>query len=197
MENILLEFKKEILQYYQGLSDPEWKTFHHQLKPKIYKKGDTIFSQAKVCNRVLFIAEGIVASGYQSEENPVINRFFKPKGLCSNIESLLSGLLSNDRVFAITKVQGLLIPKDTFMEYYLHSHTIGFYFRMRLLDVIREDKQFLSIKTNSKIEKQIAFLQENYPEVILETPWKYIANFIGVTPAWLSRKLKENSKKRN
>ncbi|MEL7122598.1 MAG: hypothetical protein AAFO07_24340 [Bacteroidota bacterium] len=195
MEKILVEFKKEILQYYQGLSEKEWKTFHHQIKPKVYEKGVTIFSQAKVCKHVLFIAEGIVASEYQSKENTVINRFFKPKGLCSNIESLMSGLLSNDRIFAITKVQGLLIPKNVFMEYYLHSNKIGFYFRLRLLDVIREDKQFISIKTNSKIERQIAFLQENYPEVILETPWKYIANFIGVTPAWLSRKLNENPKK--
>ncbi|MEO0527275.1 MAG: hypothetical protein AAFZ89_08620 [Bacteroidota bacterium] len=194
MEKTSLAFKKEIIAYYPDLSESEWEIFRAQLKPKMYKKGTTIFSQATVCKHVLFVSEGIVASEYQTTEDQVINRFFNAKALCSNVESLMSGTLNNDRMFAITNVLGVLIPKSTFIQYYLHSDRIGLYFRMKLLDIIREDKQFISMKTNSRIETQLTFLQENYPDIILETPWKYIASFIGVTPAWLSRKLKENPK---
>ncbi|MEM9329099.1 MAG: hypothetical protein AAGA85_25775, partial [Bacteroidota bacterium] len=76
-------------------------------------------------------------------------------------------------------------------EHYLYSDGIGLYFRKKMIEILLEDKEFMTIKTLSGVQGKLAFLQENYPEVILETPWKYIANFMGVTPAWLSRTLKK------
>ncbi|MEM6817094.1 MAG: hypothetical protein AAF600_22330, partial [Bacteroidota bacterium] len=58
-------------------------------------------------------------------------------------------------------------------------------------EILLEDKQFMSMKTVSGLKPKLTFLQEDYPEVILDAPWKYIANFMGVTPEWLSRNLQK------
>ena len=193
MNDILLAFKKEVLRYYPKLSEEEWNAFQHLIVPMIYKKGAVIFPQTEVCKQVLFITEGLTASEYHSATASSITRFFKSNGLCTNVLSLFYEAVNDDRVFAITQVKGILIPKDVFLEYYLHSEGIGLYFRQRLLEVIIEDKKFITTKTIGGVKAQLSFLQEEYPEVILETPWKYIANFMGVTPAWLSRVLKKET----
>ena len=195
MDNVAQSLKAEILKYCPDLSEEEWNSFQPRISIVSYKKGTTIFPSTEVCKHILFIKEGIVASQYQSKEDFVISRFFKSKGLATNIVSLLSDQLDNDRLFAITPVQGVLISKSLFLENYLSAKKIGQYFRKRLLEVIVEDKQFITIKTISKVPAQLAFLQEHYPEVLLEAPWKYIANFMGVTPAWLSRVLKSDPRK--
>ncbi len=193
MNPVLLAFRQEIISYYPNLSDSEWNDFQTPLKAMTYKKGDTIFPTDQVCKYILFIANGIVAAEDQSTDTLVISRFFQSKGLCTKVESILNNQRYNDRMFAVTQVQGVLIPKDLFLNLYLHNHHIGIYFRKKLLEIIVEDKQFISIKTNSSIKAQLAFLQEHYPEVVLETPWKYIADFMGVTPSWLSRVLKKDT----
>lgn len=191
MDHRLHAFKTEVLQYTDILSEDDWHFFQLQLKPVSYLKGEEVFSRTEVCKMVLFISEGLLASEFHTEEEYIINRFFKPNDLCANLVSLLTEQLANDRLFAVTNVAGVLIPYQLMMENYLHSTSIGIYFRKKVLETMLADKHFMSVKTISGVEPKLTFLQENYPEVILHTPWKYIASFMGVTPSWLSRKLKQ------
>lgn len=193
MDNILPTFKQEILSSCPKLSGEEWDGLKQQLTPIIYKKGATIFPVTQVCKHVLYIDKGIAASENQAKEDFVINRFFKPKDLCSNLESLTYDTFSDDRLFAITPIEGILIPKQVFLAHYYYTENIGVYLRKKILETLLEDKRFISIKTNSDVQSQLAFLQNHYPEVLLETPWKYIAQYIGVTPEWLSRVLKKGN----
>ncbi|MEM8568132.1 MAG: hypothetical protein AAGF85_16845 [Bacteroidota bacterium] len=183
--------KKEMSLYLDHFQEQDWDVFEDRLSPVSYKKGDTVFPASEICKKVLFIVNGILASEYQAKEDLTITRFFKSKGLCSNIVSLFNQQLANDRIFAITNVEGVLIPYELMLENYLYSNGIGIYFRKRLLEILLEDKQFMSMKTVSGLKPKLTFLQEDYPEVILDAPWKYIANFMGVTPEWLSRNLQK------
>ncbi|MEO0338015.1 MAG: hypothetical protein AAF242_02260 [Bacteroidota bacterium] len=191
MDTRLASFKTDIKQYYQGLSEQEWDSFAESLIPVSYKKESIIFPIDKVCKQLLYISEGVVASQFQEDSKQVISRFFKSQSLASNIVSLLSKQTYYDQLIAITAVKGLLIPEQVFMDHYLHAHGIGLYFRKKLLNNTIEAKHFISIKTIAEVKYQLKFLQEYYPEILLEVPWKHIADFMGVTPAWLSRTLKK------
>ena len=191
MDFRLQAFKEEILSYTDQLSEEEWDEFQARLRPVSFKKGQDVFPVSEVCKKALFTVEGILASEFQTKEGSFITRFFKSKDLCSNIVSLFSQQLAHDRVFAITPVEGILIPYDLLLDHYLNSNTVGLYFRKRILETLLTDKNFMSMKTIPGVEPKLSFLHENYPEVILEAPWKHIANFMGVTPAWLSRVLKK------
>ena len=68
------------------------------------------------------------------------------------------------------------------------SKGIGLYFRKRLLENLLEDKMFISIKSMG-IDSKLDFLYSEYPEIIHDVSWKKIANFLGVTPQWLSKKI--------
>ena len=193
MNETLQSFKKDILRLYPELTTQAWEAFQSKVEIVSYRKGETIFPETEVCNHVLFIAKGIAASENQTADHFGITRFFKPNGLCSNVISLFYGELNNDRLFAISQVEGVRMTKELFLDHYLHSPDLGQYFRRKILSVILEDKHYISLKTLPRVEQQLTYLQEHFPAILLDTPWKYIANFLGVTPAWLSRVLKKGS----
>ncbi|MEL6191939.1 MAG: hypothetical protein AAFR66_07805 [Bacteroidota bacterium] len=191
METQLVILRKDILQHYPELTEQEWNTMMEKLEPVTYKKEEIVFPVDEICRHIFYVTEGILASEYHSTEKLIISRFFTQNSVCANLVSLLNEAKSDDQLVAITEVKGVLIPYEVFMEHYLHSNGIGIFFRKKLLIVILEAKQFVSLKTISDVKYQLAYLREHYPEIILNVPWKHIANFMGVTPAWLSRTLKK------
>lgn len=185
--------KNDILQYELSISDKEWNAIRSKLSPINFKKGTVIFDSTDVCTQLLFICEGITASEYLEAGEYLISRFFQKRNICTNLVSLLSGNTFNDRLVSITPVKGLLIPGQLFSDHYYHTDMLGMYFRKKVIEILVEDKQFISIKTRSGVRSKLSFLQEQYPEILLEAPWKSIAAFMGVTPAWLSRVLKDSN----
>ena len=187
--------KKDILQNQINLSDSEWISFQKNVMPVAIKKGTIIFSSTEVCKHILFITEGFTASEYLNDGNYILSRFFQKGNLCTNLISMLNEKVSNDQLIAVTNVKGILIPSQLFMEHYLNSDKLGQYVRQKVIATLMEDKYFISIKTISGTRAKLTFLQKKYPEILLQVPWKYIAAFMGVTPAWLSRILKNNKTK--
>ncbi|MEO0572638.1 MAG: hypothetical protein AAF039_13110 [Bacteroidota bacterium] len=181
-------FKKELNKYVEKPIDEEWKEFRQRLKSVSFKKDSVIFLHSKVCINMLFITKGIVVTEYFNRNEQTITRFFRSKNLCSNISSFLTRNTVNDIVSAVTYTEGVFIPQTLFNQSYLHSNGIGVYFRKRLLENLLEDKMFISIKAMG-IDSKLDFLYSQYPEIINEVSWKKIANFLGVTPQWLSKKL--------
>ncbi|MEM7673376.1 MAG: Crp/Fnr family transcriptional regulator [Verrucomicrobiota bacterium] len=170
----------------------EWAQFEHQLEERFYPKKSIIFSQVSICSEVLFIAGGITASGFVTEDgNPMINRFFQKNNLCSNIVSAVTNSMASDNVFAITTTSAVSIPYELFYECYLRSGKFGEYLRIKLLHTLLEDKDFLSIKTISDTTVKYRFLADKYREILALVPQKDIANFLGLTPEGFSRFLRK------
>ena len=187
MERLKLEIEKHL----QERIDSEWKAFSSQLSVRTASKREIIFRQTDICDSVIYILEGIAASEYNEEDKFIISRFFQPGNLCSNMISAVSKTFASDNVIAITNVKYVAMPYDYFMDLYLYADKIGVFLRKKILEHLIEAKNIISIKTSSVTEVQYAFLEANYPQIIAQTPAKYIAAFIGITPEALSRFLKQ------
>ncbi len=185
------KLKLEIEQYIQGGVDIEWQEFSAKLSFHTASKREIIFRQTDICDKVIYILEGIAASEYNKEDKGIISRFFQAGNLCSNMISAVSQTIESDNVIAITKVKYAAMPFNYFLKSYLYSDQIGVFLRKKILDHLIEAKNFVSIKTTGSTEAQYSYLEENYPEIIEKTPSKYIAAFIGITPEALSRFLKQ------
>lgn len=182
--------KQEIQAYHIRLLDSHWDELSDNFSERIFKKRSDIFKQTEVCQSILYVTEGIAASQYIDDGETVITRFFRKGNFCTNLVSASSNSLGSDNVIAITDVKGICMPFRIFHKLYLHSNTLGLFIRKKMMENNIEAKNFISIKTISNIEKKYQFLEEHYPEIIRDTPSKYIANFFGITPEWLSRFLK-------
>jgi len=171
-------------------------SFYFFFNRKKYSKKSIIFSQTDLCDEVLFICDGIIASEYNLEDGKnVISRFFIENNLCTNLISTMTKTNSLDSIVAITDVSAISIPLKIFYQYYLDDGGIGKYFRIKLLDNLLEAKSLISIKTVSKTEEKYEFLEKKYPIALQFIPAKDIASFMGITPEGLSRFLKKRYKK--
>lgn len=184
------ELKLEIEKYIQGKIGNEWKAFSSHLSINKASKRGIIFRQTDICDKVIYILEGIAASEYNEGDKYIITRFFQYGNLCTNMESAASKTLQSDNVIAITNMKYITIPLDRFMNLYLYSDSIVIFLRKKILEHLIEAKHFISTKTSNDTEVQYSFLEKNYPNIIRQTPSKYIAAFMGITPEALSRFLK-------
>ena len=179
--------QKQIKGYETSVSEDELMELSQQFSLKTFAKRDIVFSQTEVCQEVLIVLEGILASEFAQPDKTVISRFFRSGNLCSNLVSVIQQTLASDNIIAITPVTSIALPYPLFLKCYLHSSTFGIFLRKKLLENMVEAKHFISIKTISDTETKYQFLENNYPQIIRDTPSKYIANFLGITPEALSR----------
>ncbi|MEO1217918.1 MAG: cyclic nucleotide-binding domain-containing protein [Bacteroidota bacterium] len=189
MNTLMREIEKSI----QSGIHADWEEFSSKLSVEQASKREVILRQTEICDKVIYIVEGIAASEYNIDDKNIISRFFQPGNLCTNLISATTKTIQSDNVIAITKLKYLSIPLDYFMNSYLHDDKLGVFFRKKILEHLIEAKNFISIKTSTNTEVQYTFLESNYPEIIKNTPSKYIAAFIGITPEALSRFLKQRS----
>ena len=185
--HIVQLLKKQIQGYDTSVSEKELMQLSTQFVFKTFAKRDIVFSQTEVCKEVLIVLEGILASEFAQPNKTIISRFFRPGNLCSNLVSVVQQTIASDNIIAITPVTSISIPYHFFYQYYLYSSTFGIFLRKKLLENMVEAKHFISIKTISDTETKYQFLETNYPKIIRDTPSKYIANFLGITPEALSR----------
>lgn len=181
------EFEQEIKSYDITLPEEELKELSSLIKRKTAKKKEVIFRQTDPCNYVIYLIKGITASVHTYGDKEVITRFFQKGNFSTNIISAVSQSIASDYLVAITNIEYFLIPFDLFIDAYLHSNTFGLFIRKKIIENSVENKNFTTIKTITDTNIKYEFLVKNYPQIIRDTPSKYIAKFIGLTPEGYSR----------
>ena len=192
---LIEKLEADILNHKIQVPQKEWDHLQQLFQEENYSKKTNIFSQTDVCENVLFIADGIAASEYILEDGRnVITRFFQKNDFCSNIVSAKMKDLASDNIIAITDVSAISISYDVFIQYYLKRGKFGEYLRTKFINIMIEDKHYISVKTISNTELKYQFLEKEYPDIIRLAPDKAIAAFIGITPEGFSRFLKNRKK---
>ena len=130
-----------------------------------FAKKSVIFSQAIVCDKVFFIANGIAASEQTlAEGTSPIARFFSRGQFCSNMTSALMKDYANDTLIAVTDVCGVSFPIYFFLQEYYQGKTLGEYFRRKVLETLLFDKEVICAKTVLNTDYRYRFLEERQPE---------------------------------
>ncbi|MEL6557081.1 MAG: hypothetical protein AAFQ94_02790 [Bacteroidota bacterium] len=181
------DFKKEILNYGISIPEDEWDYILDIAERKTAKKKEVIFSQTELCNHVIYLISGITATIYYYDDKEVVTRFFQTGNFNTNIVSAESGSMASDALVAITDIEYLIFPFSFFLDSFFHGGTFGLFVRKKIMGMIIENKKFTTIKTINDTEIKYSFLLENYPIIIRDTPSKYIAKFLGLTPEGYSR----------
>ncbi|MCL1639662.1 Crp/Fnr family transcriptional regulator [Elizabethkingia bruuniana] len=185
------EYLIDIFKLKEIPQDLEWRGLLENAEVRTYKKNEVILKQHLRFTDVLFVAEGILASEFTMKDKTVIGRFFTPGNLCTNFDSLLNQTVSQYQVVSMTSCRVIAISAAQFMEYYYNSNSVGKILRKIVLEIITEDIWITNVKLMYQKPEMIAFMQQHYPEVVRDVPYKYVALFLGITPAAYSRILKK------
>lgn len=185
------EYLIDIFKLKEVPQDLEWRGLLENAEVRTYKKNEVILKQHLRFTDVLFVVEGILASEFTMKDKTVIGRFFTPGNLCTNFDSLLNQTVSQYQVMSMTSCRVIAISAAQFIEYYYNGNSVGKILRKIVLEIITEDIWITNVKLMYQKPEMIAFMQQYYPEVVRDVPYKYVALFLGITPEAYSRILKK------
>ena len=174
-----------------NVSNAEWEDFSRVCIDANYAKKDTIFDTNVVSNYMLFVTKGVSACQFGHPNGQlIIDRFFESGDFCTTVRSAWRTEPSEDRVFAVTPVEGVLIPMKRWRDEYLRGGAIGEYVREKIFFMLLFDADVIRVKSLNRTSESYSFLEERQPRVLRSVAQKDIAQFLGITPEGLSRFLK-------
>ncbi|MGJ7031167.1 Crp/Fnr family transcriptional regulator [Niabella hirudinis] len=163
---------------------------------KQVKKRQFFLQEGEVQRHLVFVVEGCLRS-YSVDENGFehILQFAPPGWWISDMRSSLEQTPASLNIDAVDDSQIILIKLDDLQRLYREIEYLDRFFRILSERAIATHQHRLidSLSLTAK-ERYTSFCQQ-YPSLITCLPQKYVASYIGITPEFLSKMLKEPLKK--
>lgn len=172
------------------LSDSLFAEISKYVRKKSYKKGDSILKSGEVETKSNIVVKGVVLQYVFDDDMPItIN--ITPKGLAFNsLKSYVDGSPSVEIHEAITDVELLSIEKKDIEMLAKKSHEFSYLmFKVHELILLdRENRAFLlQYRNPAKRFKLFHEIIERANWILEDTPDKYIASYLNMTPQQYSR----------
>jgi CRP-like cAMP-binding protein len=196
-----MESYKNFIQKHIELTDEDWRLFSSHLKVKYLKKGEGIYFDNNIWDKLYFISSGLVRSylindhgqeftrhfHFNSKESDILNLFIVDyKSFINQVpSSVLFEVLEDSKLY--------VLDRDIAYKMYSKSAKWERYGR-RVAEIayIRKTEMYEEILLyNTKTRYKN--LLSNMQELIHKVPQYHIASFLGISPVTLSRIKKEIS----
>lgn len=157
-------------------------------KKVIFKKGDYILKTGEIADGYLILESGLMRSFvHDYNGNDITTDFFSDYEIVIEVLSLFQRIPTQENIQALTECTCWKIEYDAFQELF---HSIGgfsewgrlwmtgrlFHFKQRSIEMV----------TVSAKDRYLRLIKEK-PQIVLQSPLKYIASYLGVTDTSFSR----------
>lgn len=159
-----------------------------------YRKGEHILKKGEVSNSYLILESGLMRSfAFDYKGDDITTDFFSDHEIVIEVLSLFQRTPAQENIQALTDCECWKIEYDVFQELY---HSIAgfsewgrlwmtarlFHFKQRSVEMV----------TISAKDRYLQLIREK-PQIVLQSPLKYTASYLGITDTSLSRIRKEIS----
>jgi len=159
-----------------------------------FQQGTLLLEIGKIAHEFYIIEEGLARSFlYDYNGNETTTGFYCPKEILIESLSLFQRIPSKENFQAITDVVAWKIEYEIFQELLNKTEGLREWGRTWATSQLFVLKQHsISVLTMSATDRYLALIHER-PQIIKQSPLKYIASYLGVTDTSLSRIRKEIS----
>lgn len=157
-------------------------------KKILFTKGDYILKTGEIADGYLILESGLMRSFvHDYNGNDITTDFFSDYEIVIEVLSLFQRIPTQENIQALTECTCWKIEYDAFQELF---HSIGgfsewgrlwmtgrlFHFKQRSIEMV----------TVSAKDRYLGLIRDK-PQIILQSPLKYIASYLGVTDTSFSR----------
>lgn len=154
---------------------------------KIYKKGEFLLHQDKLCKYSFWIEKGILRKFYQNDAKDITTELIFENDIAVSFDSYVLQVPSKEFIQAVTDVsvyqteeKSFQIIKAKFPKLIELDLMMTEYYAMWL------EKRLFDFRTLNATERYLQLLKQQ-PHIILEVPLTYIASYLGISLETLSR----------
>ena len=158
---------------------------------KIINKKEILLKSKIICDKNYFLIEGAFVCKYIDEDNAIrktINFFledFQNTFTCN--DSFFTGKKTNYEIIALVDSRVIEIKKSDLDSLYLNDRLLFQFFYNLIYETLAVEINLKNKVISESSENLYKYLITNCPQVIKVVPSKYIAEFMGITPEWLSK----------
>ncbi|ADY52953.1 putative transcriptional regulator, Crp/Fnr family [Pseudopedobacter saltans DSM 12145] len=165
---------------------------HHKVT---FNKGDFLLIKGKTANSYFCVESGLVRSYvYDYDGNDITTGFIGENEIAIDVVSLFKQVPTVEYFQALTDCECYAIDLDKFQILYHSIKGLNEWGRAWMSESLFQLKQrTISMITDSAAERY-KMLQNQHPQILLQSPLKYIASYLGITDTSLSRIRKELAK---
>lgn len=159
-----------------------------------FKKGDFILKKGETANNYLILENGLVRSfAYDYNGNDITTDFFSDYEIVIEVLSLFQRIPTRENIQTLTDCVCWEIGFENFQQLFYSITGFPEWGRLWMTNRLFHFKQrSVEMVTISAKERYLQLLKEK-PQVVLQSPLKYIASYLGITDTSFSRIRKEIS----
>lgn len=157
-----------------------------------FRKGQFLLTEGQVSNEYFIVEEGLVRSFVHNYEGQDITTgFAEEKDVLIEVASIFPRLPTKENIQCITDVKLWRISFQEFQELFDRIPAFREWGRSWMALELYKNKSRATEMITLPATQRYLQLMESHPQVVLQSPLKYIASYLGVTDTSLSRIRKE------
>lgn len=171
-----------------GFSETESDILDNAFNIKVeLSEGEFFVKENQVCNYIAFVVSGMCRHFYLTDKDEITRWIVLPNQFITSLASFITQLPSKETIDVLKKTELLLISKHDWDVLYKEHEFVKKIWLMSIEQnyIGMEDRVFHLIAKSA--EERYSWLLENYPQINLQVPDKYIASMLGIHPRHLSR----------
>ncbi len=159
------------------------KTLHY----KKITKHDILLKQGQVSKYIYFIEKGLIRSYYNEGDTEVTTWFMKETDLIISVKSFFMQVETVETLQALEDCELYFISFESMHHLYKQFNSFNTIGRVLTQHYyMLSEERLLHIRKKDALEKY-KHLLIHHPEIVLRSPLKYIASYLGITIETLSR----------
>ncbi|MDX1350519.1 MAG: Crp/Fnr family transcriptional regulator [Putridiphycobacter sp.] len=179
---------KENIKNLVDISDEEFAGFAKLLKPISIKKRTKILEQGKKPESMYFVVKGLLYNFHTSADGEQhVVQIAKENYWVGDVSGHNDNPSSNFNIEALEDSELLELTFTNFKEACEDIPIFERYFRLLIQNAYYHVLNRIVLTDIQSAEEQYFKIMESNPDIILRTPQKIIASFIGIKPQSLSR----------
>ena len=158
---------------------------------RVIKSNEILLHIGEKCRSGFFIKSGgflCQLVDYKSGKERTVNFYLDTfQAFMSATDSYFMGIASNYQIKAFKKSEVFELSKETISYYINQTPDSDVFYQKLIVNTLLIESDFRAKLICLDAEGFYKYLMGNYPELIRDVPSKYIADFMNITPQWLSK----------
>lgn len=184
----------ESLAHHISLDSTEIQTIQSLIETTTFKRGQFLLQAGEACLYEYFVLNGVVRAFYVNEQGEEHTTFFSTEGWWTgNLKSFVKGTPSSFFLQLMESTEIIRLNKASIEKLYEDVPKLERYFRILLQNRLISVQDRVSGHLSFTAEERYINFRKKYPNLEQRISQKYIASYLGITPAYLSRLRKRMS----
>lgn len=174
------------LQSIRPLSPGLYEHLQQIVKRKWVAPKEFLLTEGQVCEHVYFIHKGLLRCYAVQGAKEVCSWFMKEKDICVSVESWFRQQISRENIQALERTEVYFISHAELQHIYRVFPDFNFTGRLLTEKYYQLSEQRLIAMRLRRSHERYAWLLENFPDLLLRVPAKYLASYLGISEVMLS-----------